>query len=97
MDYVFEINDKSGRRIHLSKERWSHITIKHKDMSDKLEDIKKTLINPILIVAHRYDDAMRNYFLYYRLEGDYLLVSVKYLNGEGFVATAFMTERINKR
>jgi len=97
MDYLFEVADKTGRRIHLSKDRWSHITIKHTNMSDKLEDIKKALINPTLIVSHKFDDTMRNYYLYYKLEKDYLLVSVKYLNGEGYVATSFITKKIIKR
>jgi len=25
-NYVLELTDKSGRKIHLSKERWKHIT-----------------------------------------------------------------------
>jgi len=40
---------------------------------------------------------MRNYYVYYKLERHYLLVSVKYLNGEGYVATAFITRKIIKR
>jgi len=40
---------------------------------------------------------MKNYSLYYKLEKDYLLVSVKYLNGRGFVATSFITKKLIKR
>jgi hypothetical protein len=97
MGYVFEVVDKTGRKVHLTKERWKHITIKHTNMSDKLDDIKKALENPTLIIPHKYDDSMRNYYLYYKLKKDYLLVSVKYLNGEGFVATSFITKKIIKR
>ncbi len=96
-NWIFEITDKSGRNIHLSKERWEHITIKHTNMSNKLEDIKKALINPTLVMPHRFDDSMRNYYLYYKLKKDYLLVSVKYLNGSGFVATSFITKYIKRR
>ena len=97
MNYVFEITDKTGRGVYLSKERWEHITDKHSDMSSRLEDIKKTLIKPDLIVQHKYDDSMRNYYLYYKLDKEYLLVSVNYLNGGGYVATAFMTKKIIRR
>jgi len=97
MDYVFEVVDKSKRRIHLSRERWKHISIKHTNMSNKLENIKCALINPIFIVPHKFDNMIRNYYLYYKLKKDYLLVSVKYLNGEGYVATAFVTKKIIKR
>jgi len=97
MTIIFEVIDKTGRKIHLSKERWSHITTKHTNMSDKLEDLKIALINPLIIVPHKYDITMRNYYLYYKLHKDYLLVSVKYLNGEGYIATAFVTRKLVKR
>ena len=81
----------------MTKERWSHITTKHPNMADKLEDIKQTLIKPTLIVPHKFDDAMRNYYLYYKHKKQYLLVSVKYLNGEGYVASSFITRKIIRR
>jgi len=35
MDYVFEIIDKSGRKIHLSKERWNkHIRLEHPNIAN---------------------------------------------------------------
>lgn len=34
MDYVFEIIDKSGRKIHLTKERWTHIRKKHLEIEE---------------------------------------------------------------
>ena len=89
--------DKSKRKVYLSQERWGHITAKHKNMANKLEDIKRALINPLIIVPHKYNENMKNYYLYYKLDKDYLLVSVKYLNGNGFVATAFITKKIMKR
>lgn len=97
MDYVFELEDKTGRKIHLTKERWGHITTKHPDMTSQLEEIKHTLIYPTLIVPHKFEDTMRNYYTYYKHKKRYLLVSVKYLNGEGYVATAFIIRKIIKR
>ncbi|MCK4647730.1 hypothetical protein KAT24_02265 [Candidatus Pacearchaeota archaeon] len=94
---IFEIKDKSGRKVHLSKERWKHITMKHTNITDKLEDIKETLVDPLLIIPQRFNDSMKNYYLYYKHKKYYLLVSVKYLNGKGYVATAFMTRKIVRR
>ena len=37
MDIIFEVIDKTGRKIHLSKERWSHITMIHSEMSSYRE------------------------------------------------------------
>jgi len=64
MDKIFEIVDKSKRRVYLSKEKWQHILSKHSRMSGTqiLEDIKDALINPALIVRHKYDGSKRNYY-----------------------------------
>ena len=97
MEFVFEVTEKTGRKIHLSRERWRHITTKHPNMSNKLEEIKEALINPLLIIPHKFDDTMRNYYIYYKLKKDYLLISVKYLNGGGYVSTAFITRKIRRR
>jgi len=97
MDFIFEMTDKSGRKIHLTKERWKHITVKHSYMADKLEDVKKALTNPTLIVPHKFSDDMRNYYLNYKDKSRYLLVSVKYLNGGGYVSTSFITRKIIRR
>jgi len=97
MESIFEISDKTGRKIQLSKDRWNHITVKHPNMTNMLEDIKKALEKPTFIVPHKYTKDMRNYYFYYKLEKHYLLVSVKYLNGSGFVATAFITRKFIRR
>jgi len=96
MDVIFEVNDKTGRKIHLSKERWKHI-IQHKGIEQYLEEIKYTLIKPDFIVPHMYDNTKRNYYRYYKDKKKYLLVSVKYLNGKGEVKTAFIARKIRRR
>lgn len=93
---IFTIIDKSKRKIHLSKERWSHITL-HKYMASKLEDIKRALANPDLIVTNKFDYTRKNYYLNYKKKNRYLLVGVKYLNGKGFVTTSFITRKLIKR
>jgi len=92
----FEVIDKTGRNISLPKERWEHI-VEHKGMDKYLEDIKNTLVNPTLIVPHKFDDNKRNYYSHYKDKNRYLLVVVKYLNGKGYISTAFITRKIIKR
>src|SRR3989344_925484 len=96
MKYVFEIIDKTGRKIHLTNERWRHIIIKHPDIAGKAEEVKRLLEKPDLTTPHKFDDNMKNYYKYNKKDKNYLLVSVKYLNGDGFVATAFYTTKIRK-
>jgi len=96
MDYIFEIIDKSGRKIRLTKKQWSHIQ-KHPHMHDSLERIKETIKNPAMI---RYDNFKESINYFYREYKDmeslerYLFISVNYLNGNGFVITSFYTNKI---
>jgi len=96
MTWVFEITDKTRRKIHLSTERWKHIVKEHPDISNKIEHIKETLISPILVKNSKYDTRVRFYYKYYKYRLEYLLVSVKYLNGNGFIITAFYTKKLTR-
>jgi|SRR3989344_6459935 len=93
----FEVKDRSGRIIYLTKERWNHIIIEHLTVSNKLEDVKETLVNPLIIRESEYDTNVRFYYKYYKnvkLKAKYLIVVVKYLNGKGFIITSFYTDKI---
>ncbi len=93
MEIIFEITDKSGRKIHLSKERWSHIRMEHPEITEP-EEIKQILITPIKILESDRDPNVRWYYIYKKERKRYLKVSVKYLNGEGYVITAHYTTKI---
>ncbi|MEX2017062.1 MAG: PBECR2 nuclease fold domain-containing protein [Candidatus Pacearchaeota archaeon] len=100
MDYLFEIIDKTGRKIRLTKERWTHITSPeslHPYMANYLEEVKIAIIKPDAVVPNKFDDTKANYYRYLKDRKKYLLVAVKYLNGEGFITTAFTTRKIKKR
>ena len=93
MAKIFEAKDKSRRTIYLSDERWKHI-LKHSEMSNQTEKIKDTLLQPDKITEVDYDPDVRFYYRYYKDRKEYLFVSVKYLNGEGFIITSFYTDKI---
>ena len=93
MARIFETKDKSGRTIYLTDERWNHI-LKHQEMSNQTEQIKDTLLLPDKITEVDYDPDVRFYYRYYKDRKEYLFVSVKYLNGEGFIITSFYTDKI---
>ena len=89
MSYVLEVVDKTGRSIYLSKERWKHIRKDHPEVED-LEAIKNTLVTPIKLTSRFENKAYYyNYFKQRKEPEKYLLVIVKYLNGKGFVITAY--------
>ena len=98
MEYVFEIIDKTRRKIRLTKKQWKHIQ-RHPHMHgyESIERIKNTISNPTTI---RYSEKDETVSYFYREFKDmdvcerYLLVSIKYLNGEGFMITSFYTNKI---
>ncbi|MBI2449595.1 hypothetical protein HYV49_04840 [Candidatus Pacearchaeota archaeon] len=97
MDVIFEVTDKTGRKIRLTKERWAHILKYHPYLSNSLEEIKEALIKPLIIVPSKDDENKYHYYRPLKDISGYLLVSVKYLNNEGFIPTAFWTSKIKKR
>lgn len=96
MKYLLEVADKSGRKIHLTKKQWSHIRKKHPEV-ENLEDIEQTLKMPLKIIEYSIDESVRYYyknFKHHSPPDNYLLVLVKYLNGEGYVITSYFTEKL---
>ena len=92
---VFSILDKNGKMVYLTSERLKHIQ-KHPHMHDPIENIKEVLKNPQTI---RYENQKGIVYFYKEFKQmdpleKYLMVSVKYLNGQGFVITSFFTNRI---
>ncbi len=94
--YIFVVVDKTGRKIRLTKRQWNHITTKHSDLSGKEEEIKRVLEKPDLILQHKFDKNSRYYYKYNKNDKAYLFIAVRYLNGDGFIITAFYTQKIKK-
>ena len=93
MPRIFEIMDKTGRKIHLTDERLNHIK-KHPEFSGQniLSIIEQTIKNPVKVTEYPLDPQIRYYYSYNKnraSKAKYLRVIIKYLNGEGFVITAF--------
>ena len=93
MNHIFEIVDKTGRRVHLSNERWRHIRIDHPDIRET--EIILSLQKPIKII----DKGKNKYFCYQNFKykkspATFLRVIVKYLNGLGYVITAYFVKDI---
>lgn len=94
MGVVFVVEDRTGRAIRLTRERLNHIMQEHPDIGDAAE-IARTIEQPTAIRSSDFDSGHVKWF--YRLrknEKPYMLVSVKYLNGEGFIITAHLTKKI---
>ena len=96
MENIFEVIDKTGRKIRLTRSQYVHV-LRHKGIGQYLEEIKKTLEKPLKIVSHE-EGNLYDYYTYFKHRKNsskYLKVVVKYLNGEGFVLTAYFVKYIN--
>ena len=72
----------------------SHIRVSPDKFS---EDIKKAIQNPLTVRYNEEDEEVRYFYREHKNMSSferYLLVSVKYLNGIGFVITSFFTNKI---
>ena len=85
---LFEIVDKTGRKIRLTNEQARHILHDHPDVNN-FEEIHEALGKPFKIIQSPFDSKVAWYMKQNKLLRKYLLVAVKYLNGDGFIITAF--------
>ena len=97
MAHIFRSEDKTGRHIYLTDERWSHINEEHPEVSPYLQEFTETLKNPTNVASYPYDKDIRYFYKYFKQrenKAKYLLIIVKYLNGEGFIITAYFVRQI---
>ena len=90
-NYIFDVDDKSGRKIHLTRERWSYIRKKHPEVETP-EEIEEVIKKPDITKAHPDDKGALIIYKYNKnkpISIRYLTVMIKYLNGTGFVVTAY--------
>jgi hypothetical protein len=90
------LTDYGGRRVRLTEERMAHI-LAHREMAGLDEAINQTLRRPERVVQSRTDSTVE---LCYRRQltaifGDkWLCVVVKYEEGDAFLLTAYLTDKI---
>lgn len=88
---------KTGRKIRLSDERWSHIIESHDYMAGNKDLVLETLEHPDIIVNDEEDAliAIKHYLKTSIGEKDVAVV-YKESKDDGFIITTFMTSKIDK-
>ena len=94
-DIYFDVMSKLNKKIYVTKSRWSLIIkTKHLEIEGKEKEVKGTLIKPDEIRLSKSDVSV---YLYYKYYGKLSVsVVVKHKNGEGFIITAYYTDRIKE-
>ncbi len=91
----FEVETPLGRHVRVTAAYWEVIiTLKHPIMKGKEDLVQQALRFPLEIRQSRSDPAV---YLHYGSEPPYLIcVVARYLNGEGFIITAYRTNKIKE-
>lgn len=93
-DRLFEVTTKLGRRVRVSRVYWEYVVgVKHPSMRGLEGFVKGALTEPIEVRRSTRDPAVH---LFYGKFDERLrcCVVVKFLNGDGFVITAYLTGRM---
>lgn len=94
MSNYIEVVSKLGRLIRVTKRHWEHVEAKHESVSGLEERVKEALRNPIYVRLSKED---KDVYLYYAPCGNYYICVVcRHLNGDGFIITAYLTDRVKK-
>ena len=90
----FEVDSKLNRRIRINKSYWDYImSVKHPSMRGLEEFVKRSLGEPIEVRRSKRDPSI--YLYYGKYEARLLCCTiVKFLNGDGFIITAYLTRRM---
>ena len=92
--YLLKINTPIGVSIRTTKEYWTLIQIKHPEIKNNFALVKSTLIMPDLITKSKID---KNVLLFYKkTNGYWFCVVAKCFNIDGFIITAYITDKIKE-
>lgn len=92
--YLFDIATPLNVKIHTTRDYWEKVLAKHPELEGKLSDIQQTLRQPTEIRRSKRDEFI---FLFYsETEKYWLCVVTKKIGLEGFLVTAYITDRIKE-
>ena len=97
MTIVFEVKDKTGRKLRMTDFNWHHIVKRHPEIASQKDKIIETLENPDKITASREDEDVKYYYKHYKTlpsPYNFMRIIAKYLNGEGFVISSHFVKAL---
>jgi hypothetical protein len=94
MSVYIKVTSKLGKHIRTTKRHWDYIVGKHDSVAGLEEQVKETLRNPLYVRLSKEDERIHLYYASYNRY--FLCVVCRHLNGEGFIITAYLTDKIKK-
>jgi len=93
------MTDRYHRQIRFTDEREQHLVTTHPEMVDQIAQIEETLVMPDTVVQSNSAVDVEMFYRFYQLtpvNAKYLCVVVKLLPSDGFIITAYFTDKIKK-
>lgn len=91
---LFEVRTPLGWTVRTTSSYWDLIELKHPEVTGLINDISTCLRNPEVVYQSTQDEKV---FLFYCVWNQYYCCAVaKRLNGEGFLITAYITDKIKE-
>jgi len=84
MNVIFEVTDKTDRKLRMTDYNWHHIFRRHPKIASQKEKIIEILEKPNKITDSLEDEETKYYYKYYKsLPSSYRFMKIiaKYLNG----------------
>lgn len=95
MNVYFEIKSFLDKVIRTTETHWQMIVnIKHPEISGKEVEVKKCLTDPVEIRISAEDHDV--YLYYMPLDKYFICVVARHLNGDGFIITSYITDKIKE-
>ena len=95
MEILFEVKTATSKVIRTTQSHWELISkLKHPEIEGKETEVKNCLINPVEIRKSSEDPDVYLYYLPYMQY--YICVVARHLNGDGFIITAYLTDKIKE-
>ena len=96
MSIVFECRDFEGRRVRLGLNGWRHILAKRPWLHEHRSKIMEAVEEPDLVLEGGFGELLAIKWFEDLLDGIYLVVVYRPLNGEGFIITAYPTKKVER-
>jgi len=93
-EYLFEVETPIHFKVHTTDVYWQKLLIKHPELEGKLNDIQNTLRQPMEIRKSKRNELI---FLFYAEDiKHWICVVTKKIGLEGFLVTAYITDKIKE-
>ncbi len=97
MNILFEVIDKTDRKLRMTDYNWQHIVRRHPEIASQKENVIETLEKPDKITDSPDKEEIKYYYKYYKNLPSpfrFMRVIAKYLNGSGFIISSHFVRAI---